>query len=220
MYSFYGQPKFKINAQQPMGYELFIREWTAGQWQLPQNFNTITSTTLERLLCQVIKKMPANIEMLSFNLEQNQFIQPEFMAMVARVQQQTSIRIFTELTERLAPGVSEAEIIAAAQRFHDQGLLVCIDDVGTGQNTPNMVLKMNAYIDEYKFVFQNFRPFEHIAEITDELDFWYNLAHREHKMLALEGLETEEDLETVKRDYPCDVIQGYYTGRPEFLVQD
>lgn len=221
VYSFFGQPKFKPGEyQHPMGYELFIREWTDEGWRLPDNFNIIKSVDLERLLLKTIAVMPDTIELLSFNLEQNQFIDPEFMDMVQRVQSQTSIKLFTELTERLTVGVLEPQLIEAAREFNQRGLLVCIDDVGTGQNTPHMVLRMNPYIDEYKFAFQNFRPFDQLVEIAPQLNFWYDLSKKEHKLLALEGIENPSDLQTVEAQYPCDVIQGFLLARPELLVQD
>ncbi|WP_057151869.1 EAL domain-containing protein [Secundilactobacillus similis] len=217
--TFYGQPKFA--AQQPtdvpVGYELFIREYRGNQWVLPTNFGDISADEIERLLTKALRTMPESITILSFNLEQLQFIDPVYIDMVARVQATTSIRLFTELTERTDPRVTDSQLLAAAKRFHDYGLLVCMDDVGTGDNTPSLVFKLNDYIDEYKFAFQNFRPFAHISDIAPELNFWYDLSQENDKMLAIEGLESAHDLAVVQHDYPCDIVQGYYTGKPALL---
>ncbi len=219
MLRFYGQPKFRVMQADalPIGYELFIREKQNNQWTLPEDFNACSADQIYQLLTQTIAALPANIELISFNLEQGQFIKTEFVDMVARVQAATPIKIFTELTERSDARVSAAELKQAARQFHERGLLVCIDDVGTGDNTPQLVYELDPYIDEYKFALQNFRPFNRICEISDTIGGWYELANNRHKMLAIEGLENKEDLESVQQNYPCDVIQGYYTGKPALL---
>ncbi|WP_125708470.1 EAL domain-containing protein [Lacticaseibacillus porcinae] len=220
MFRFFGQPKFDLDPDHPwpVGYELFVRELVDGQWVLPKDFSQLTDVTIEKLLDEIIQVLPAHTTLISFNLEQDQFIEPKYLDMVKRVAARCSVRLFVELTERLSKGVSEKQLIAAAQRYHEAGILVCIDDVGTGQNTPEMVLKMNPSISEYKFALQNFRPFESLDEIKPELDFWYSLAHRHHKMLAIEGLETKSELDDIRKDYPCDVVQGYLLGKPTLLA--
>lgn len=219
MYRFFGQPKYAGfgHGQSPIGYELFIRQLVNGQWVLPTDFNDITAETLHQLLTDVILTMHQSVEMLSFNLEQNQFVDPNFLDMVTDVQDHTKINLFTELTERLASGISAESLVRAACAFHKRGLLVCIDDVGTGQNTPQMVLSMNDSVDEYKFAFQDFRPYNDIRSIEPQLDFWYHLAERDHKMLAIEGVETKAELTEIQNKYNYDVVQGYLLGRPVLL---
>ncbi|RRG08109.1 MAG: EAL domain-containing protein [Lactobacillus sp.] len=220
MLAFFGQPKFALNATDylPVGYELFIREQAASAWHLPDDFNAITVDQFYQLLLNVTRNLPSNVQLLSFNLEQQQFIQPAFADMIEEVQHQTALNIFTELTERNDPLVSDQQLLAAAQGFHRRDLLVCIDDVGTGENTSEMVLKLDDYVDEYKFAFQNFRPFTSIHTIEPELKFWADLRRQNHKILAIEGIETAAELTFVRRQYPCNLIQGYYTGRPELLA--
>ncbi len=219
MFRFFGQPKFDLdpNHHEPIGYELFIREWREDRWVLPEDFSKLSAPIIERLMDQIVAVMPPSVVMLSFNLEQDQFVNPEYMAMVLRVEAKTKIRLFIELTERIARGVTEDQLVAAAKRYADAGLLVCVDDVGTGQNTPQMVLKMDGTVAEYKFALQNFRPFTSIDAIKPELDYWYHLARTQDKLLAIEGLETEAELERVRKEYPCDVIQGYLLGKPALL---
>ncbi|WP_461215151.1 EAL domain-containing protein [Lacticaseibacillus sp. GG6-2] len=219
MFRFFGQPKFDLNPdnQKPIGYELFIREWRDERWVLPEDFNKLSAPIIEKLLTQIVAVVPDNITMLSFNLEQDQFVDPAYMAMVLRIEEHTKLRLFIELTERVAPCVTQAQLVAAAQRYADAGLLVCIDDVGTGQNTPQMVLQMGDSVAEYKFALQNFRPFKTIDDIKDELDYWYDLAKANHKFLAIEGLETDAEFQRIRQDYPCDVVQGYLLGKPALL---
>lgn len=220
MFRFFGQPKFDLDPrhQEPIGYELFIREWRQDGWRLPENFNKLPAPLIESLLDDVVAVMPAPVKMLSFNLEQDQFIDPAYLAMVRRVNERAKVRLYVELTERLAPGVTEAQLVAATRRFAAADVLVCIDDVGTGQNTPQMVLKMGDAVAEYKFALQNFRPFTSITAIAPQLGYWYHLAQRTHRVLAIEGIETAAELARIRRDYPCEVIQGYLLGKPALLT--
>ncbi|WP_155287609.1 EAL domain-containing protein [Lacticaseibacillus zhaodongensis] len=219
MLRFYGQPKFNLDKtdKEPVGYELFIREQRGENWVLPDDFTASTPEQIADLLMRTIAMLPEHVQLVSFNLEQCQFIDPAFTKAIAKVQATTNVEIFTELTERTDPNVTNDQLYAAAQRFHAAHLLVCMDDVGTGDNTPELVVALDDFIDEYKFALQNFRPFNHISEIKETIDYWYDMAEKHHKMLAIEGIETAEDLATIQEDYPCNLIQGYYTGRP-FLM--
>lgn len=220
MYTVFAQPKYSMKKAQgaPVGYELFIRQWHDGQWRLPDPFTGISALTLNNLLRQTIAQMPANIELLSFNLEQAQFVDPAFAAMIASVQRSTDIRLYTELTERLDEGVTAGQLLAGAKRFAACGLAVCIDDVGTGQNSPALVLLLDDYITEYKFAFQNFRPLTSVNELGPQLRFWTELAQRQHKLLAWEGIESDVELALLTARYPGDLLQGYLFGRQQRLA--
>jgi EAL domain-containing protein (putative c-di-GMP-specific phosphodiesterase class I) len=204
MLRFLGQPKFHLQdaTGTPIGYELFVREYRNGRWVLPCDFNALTAAQMTELLADSIAALPKDLEMISFNLEQSQFIRSEFTDMVATLQTTTNIHIYTELTERADPNVADTDIVAAARRFHALGLLVCIDDVGTDAHSPALVEKLNPYVDEYKFALQNFRPFKQIAEINDLVTFWHNMSVRHGKVLAIEGIESQTDLDDIRRDYP------------------
>lgn len=219
MYTFYGQPKFALaDSKTAIGYELFIREYQGDQWTLPDSFDAITSATIETLLNKTIQTLPPTTTLLSFNLEQNQFVDPEFADMVARIQATTNINIYTELTERKNPDVTDDQLLEAAKRFERLGLLVCIDDVGTAYNTPHLVGKLDDYVDEYKFALQNLRPFKTIHAVVPEIKYWYAKASQLCKTLVIEGIETQEELEFLKQHFPCDIVQGYYLGRPGLMA--
>jgi EAL domain-containing protein (putative c-di-GMP-specific phosphodiesterase class I) len=215
MYTIFAQPKYPMGAPQvrPIGYELFIKERRNGQWAQPLPFEGIGVMTLNHLLRQTIAQMPAHIKILSFNLEQSQFIDPAFPAMIASVQASTDIELYTELTERLGAGITPGQLLNAAKRFATCGLQVCIDDVGTGQNSPALVMLLNDYISEYKFAFQNFRPMRSVNELSPQLKFWCDMAKKFHKVLAWEGVETSVELALLEAAYPGNLLQGYLFGK-------
>ncbi len=219
MYTVFAQPKYLMTEAygQPVGYELFIRQWNNGRWELPDPFTGIGVLTLNNLLRQTIAQMPAGIKLLSFNLEQAQFVDPAFTAMIASVQRHTDITLYTELTERIGEGVTAGQLLSAAKRFATCGLAVCIDDVGTGQNSPALVMLLNDYITEYKFAFQNFRPVASVNELAPQLKFWTELAQRQNKMLVWEGIESSVELALLTARYPGDLLQGYLFGHPARL---
>ncbi|WP_127848536.1 EAL domain-containing protein [Lacticaseibacillus hulanensis] len=216
---FFGQPKYHLTdpSGTPIGYELFVREWRNDRWELPTDFDALTTSQIYRLLSQTVGALPQDTELVSFNLEQSQFINPDFTDMVANVQAETNIKIYTELTERSNPAISSADLVAGARRFHARHLKVCIDDVGTDAHSPALVELLNPYVDEYKFALQNFRPFSSLHEISSKLAVWHDMAQRYGKVLAIEGIESSSDLECVKASFPCDIVQGYHLGRPALL---
>lgn len=216
MYTIFAQSKYAMDQPdaEPIGYELFVRRWDSGRWVLPDPFDKIGIVMLNNLLRQTIAKMPDHIQLLSFNLEQNQFVDPAYAAMVASVQQGTSIRLVTELTERLSECVKPQQLLDAAKRFTALGLEVCIDDVGTGQNSPALVTLMNDYVNEYKFAFQNFRPASTINELGPQLRFWTEMAQHHNKILAWEGIESGVELALLSARYPGNLLQGFLFSRP------
>lgn len=218
MLAFFGQPIFS-STNHPgaaMGYELFVREQVADQWRAPTDFNQISVADLRSLLTQTLQH-PLSVTVLALNLEPSQFVDPHYSDMLIEVQATTDVQLIVELTERFDEALNLDLVIAAARKFHRHGLLVSIDDIGTGANTPKLIMLINEFIYEYKFAIQNFRPFQSMTDIAPIIDFWHDMKNIHHKTFAIEGIETAEELTFIKNRYSFDIIQGYYTGRPELL---
>ncbi|WP_243681177.1 EAL domain-containing protein [Lacticaseibacillus manihotivorans] len=140
MRRFIGQSKFSGDGRrQHIGFELFAREYENGRWSLPTDFNAITATDIRRMPSEALLHLDFTTELISFNLEQRQFIDPDYVEAVALVQSRTPITLITELTERADDTVTLEQLQRGAKRFHDAGLKVCIDDVGTGSNNLDLV---------------------------------------------------------------------------------
>ncbi|WP_155286120.1 EAL domain-containing protein [Lacticaseibacillus zhaodongensis] len=219
MYRFFGQPKFCPTDYDkgPIGYELFLREKINNQWRLPENFEAISGEIFAELLQRTILSLPASTEMISFNLEQSHFVNATYLKMVKRIQGLTSIHLYTELTERNIDGVNVDQLRSAAQQYYNSRLSVVLDDVGTAENNDDTVTELNAYVDEYKFALQNLRPFASIDDIRPIIDHWWRRAKDNNKLLAIEGIETQEEFQTIVKDYPSDIVQGYYLGKPAII---
>lgn len=216
MIRFFGQPKFDSQTQKLIGYEFLLREVHDGKWRLPTNFQQFDADTLSTLLCQTIQTLPQDLRLISFNLNQMQFVDPAYQPLLAQVQSKTTIQLYVELTEQ--PSATQmADLMQAAAGFQRLGLMVCLDDVGTGANQINLVNLLAPYVVEYKFALQNFRPTLALTSLAPRLRFWSELAQQQHKYFAVEGFESAADL-TVLNQYATTILQGYYFGKPHLLA--
>lgn len=221
MIRFFAQPKYSINTVKLIGYELFIREQAdvGGNWRLPDDFSQFTPERITRLLAATLRTFPQGLSCVSFNLDQEQFVDLTYCRLLAELQAQTPIRLYVELTERQgngSAGTTLAELAHAAAAYQKAGLAVCLDDVGTGTNQYDLVNAIAPYAVEYKFALQNVRGEISGDEIHTQIKFWREMALRQGKVFALEGFEYASDSHLIPKFRP-DVVQGYYYGKPHFL---
>ncbi|WP_127848740.1 EAL domain-containing protein [Lacticaseibacillus hulanensis] len=221
MIRFWGQQKFEPKTGRIMGYELFLRERSGldGKWRLPEDFSKMSAHQVTSLLVETIDSLPMDLDIVSFNLDQRQFVDPEYRVLLPNVQRLFKQRVVVELTERLGQGyaaVLPEELRNAARGFADLGISVCLDDVGTGFNQLELVDLLNPFVDEYKYALQNVRDVLTYAEIGQQVAAWKSKAHTTGKVLALEGVETSGDVSLIDQFRP-DIVQGYYYGTPHAL---
>lgn len=217
MIKFLGQPIYDVASGKQYGYELFIREETNHELVMPVDFSQYGATEITQLLTKTVHHLPENIQMVAFNLDERQFIDHHFLQPLAKLQRQTPVKIYIELTEHLGTGdapVTTRQLIDTAWRYQHSGLHVCLDDVGSGNNTIALVKSLLPYIVECKFALQNVRNQKTHDQIKTELHFWRALAAKHHIQFALEGIEKQSDLKWMLEFAP-ELVQGYYFGRPE-----
>ncbi|KRK32578.1 EAL domain-containing protein [Loigolactobacillus bifermentans] len=221
MIRFFAQPKYSITTVKLVGYELFIREQaTVGEdWRLPADFSQFKPQQIIHLLAETLKTFPQGLSCISFNLDQEQFVDLNYCRLLKTLQAQTPIRLYVELTERQGKGTASTtlqELVHAAQAYQQAGLAVCLDDVGTGTNQYELVRTMAAYTVEYKYALQNVRGRLPGDEIHTQIKFWREMALRQQKTFALEGFEYDTDNSLIAAFHP-DIVQGYYFGQPHIL---
>ncbi|WP_461215439.1 EAL domain-containing protein [Lacticaseibacillus sp. GG6-2] len=221
MIRLWGQPKYDATSGKLAGYELFLREQQEanGRWLLPKDFSQFSPQTMANLIEATLETLPKDFELVSFNLDQEQFIDPAYVALLVALQDKLTYDLVIELTERRGTGnvpVDAQMLIAAAKRFEEVGLVVCLDDVGTGANTKALVSALDPYVAEYKFALQNVRGKLSVAEIVTAITYWRIRAQQQHKRFALEGFEESTDIQLIRRFSP-NLVQGYYFGRPHVL---
>lgn len=221
MIRYWGQVAYRPPEGEMAGYELFLREQRPGshRWQVPHDFSRFSAKMMCDLLVETLPTLPAAIQLVSLNLDQAQFIQSEYCRLFAALNRKVPFQLAVELTERIGHGrvrVAVDELVKAATAFKAAGVSVCLDDVGTGENQSELVSKLDPFVDEYKYALQNVRGKVADTVIRAELASWQRRASAQHKLFALEGFETPEDIALIET-YRPDLVQGYYYGKPSAL---
>jgi len=115
-----------------------------------------------------------------------------------------------EVTETSTLG-SGKEQIANLERLADLGVQLSIDDYGTGFSTLEYLKRVPA--SELKID----RSFVSVMSKSQSDRIMVNstiqLAHSLGRKVVAEGVEDQETLDALKR-MRCDMVQGYFTGRP------
>lgn len=109
-----------------------------------------------------------------------------------------------------------------AKRLRDMGVVISIDDFGSGYSSLNVLSKVSADVIKLD---RQFLMDEENESSTDFIKYLINMIkHLGYKTIA-EGVETKEQEEMLK-GANCDMVQGYYYARPmpianfrEFLVE-
>ena len=122
----------------------------------------------------------------------------------------TPDELLLEITES-AYTQDSAQIISNVNRLRDLGFRIEMDDFGTGYSSLSMIstLPIDALKMDMTFIRNAFRDggdmrlIEMIIDIADYLSV----------PVIAEGVETEEQMKTLKR-MGCDLVQGYFFSKP------
>jgi EAL domain-containing protein (putative c-di-GMP-specific phosphodiesterase class I) len=150
---------------------------------------------------------------MSVNLSPVQFSRQSLPLLVTQILGESGLDprcLELELTESILMQDIE-QVAIQLQQLRDLGVLISIDDFGTGFSSLNYVKRLP--VDRLK-VDQSF-----VRDLsTDPSDraivaAIVNLAHSLDIEVVAEGVETAEQLEFVRKS-GCDEVQGYFFGRP------
>jgi diguanylate cyclase (GGDEF)-like protein/PAS domain S-box-containing protein len=220
------QPEISLRTNEILRYEALLR-WdhpSLGRIE-PAKFIPVAEETgliveigewvLDQACSQARRWMELGLKTgIAVNVSNLQFHRPDFEDMVAKVLDRTGLparRLDIELTETVAvQGIEEA--VARIGRLRAKGLTVSIDDFGTGYSSLNYLLRLQADHIKIDRSFVSKVPADPAAvSMTRGL---VSLAHRLGMNVAIEGVETEEQLDAI-RTMGCDVAQGFLLGRPQ-----
>ena len=203
--------------------EALIRWQVEGRLVPPDDFISIAEETglvvslgtwaLRRACADLLMLKASRPVQLSVNVSARQLHSPGFLRCVERVLSVSGVDpsgIIIELTESAVvedPDAAEA-VLRQLKRL---GLGLALDDFGTGYSSLSYLLRLPVDILKVDRAFAgdvatNDRTRLLLRGIT-------NLAHDLGMSVTVEGIETAEQLQTV-RDTGCDTAQGYCIGRP------
>ncbi len=157
---------------------------------------------------------------IAVNISTKQFDDDEFILML-----EDSIRLICpqslelEITES-AIMKNERSTLEKIKRLKELGLNLSLDDFGTGYSSLNYLRLFSTDTIKIDQAFVNeITSKPEVAAITQSLIM---LAHDLSMKVVAEGVETEEQLEQLRR-YGCDIVQGYLFSMPlpleEFKVK-
>ncbi|MBR5421633.1 MAG: EAL domain-containing protein [Lachnospiraceae bacterium] len=114
-----------------------------------------------------------------------------------------------ELTEQTE--LDDNELADMKDRFARMGIDTAVDDYGTGySNVSNLLRYMPNYVKIDRSLLSGIQDSPQKQHFVREI---INFSHDNGIQVLAEGVETGEELRTVII-LGCDLIQGYYTGRP------
>jgi EAL domain-containing protein (putative c-di-GMP-specific phosphodiesterase class I) len=150
---------------------------------------------------------------VAVNFSGHQFNQRDLLQRISQTLEQHSVDstlIEVEMTESVAMDHS-SKIMETLRELQQWGMRTAIDDFGTGysslsslRNFPFSILKIDR-----NFI-RHITTDHSAAQITSAIIF---MGHALGMEVVAEGVEDKAQLEFL-REHQCDVIQGYYTGRP------
>lgn len=229
------QPQIETANGITAGYEALIR-WRKedGRFIPPATFIPIAEETgfivtlgawvLEQACLQIKHLHEAGYPdiKLAVNVSTVQFVQDNFLDQVRTVLDKTGFpanRLELEVTES-AVMHDITTVAARLNALRALGISIAIDDFGTGYSS--MAYLKSLPIDGLKIDRSFITEIDaiHIGHIKSEalVDALINLAENLGLLVVAEGVETEEQLEFLKRKN-CHYVQGYFTGRPAPLPE-
>lgn len=150
---------------------------------------------------------------ISVNLSPVQFRKRTLPLLVTQILNDTGLdprALDLELTESILMQDID-QVAVQLQQLRDLGVLISIDDFGTGFSSLSYVKRLP--VDRLKIDQSFVRDLKTDPSDRAIVAAIVNLAHSLSMDVVAEGVETEEQLAFV-RAAGCDEVQGYYLGRP------
>lgn len=150
---------------------------------------------------------------VSVNVSAMQFGQPKLLETVRDTLRQTRLRaecLMLEITESSL--MKDAESTAGMLRaLHNMGVRISVDDFGTGYSSLSYLKRFP--IDVIKIDQSFVRDLTTDEEDAAIVRAIIALAHSMRRSTIAEGVETEAQVEILRRER-CEFFQGYYFGKP------
>ncbi len=217
------QPQFCINAQRVTGYEMLVRWHHADYgWVSPGDFvvwaeqmGTIREITRAaiRQACLLMDQVGTDAEPfhLSVNLSANDLADSHMVEQIVESAAANAHKLTLEITETAL--MRDVKMVQRnVERLKQAGISLSLDDYGTGYSSLEYLKAFS--FDEIKidqmFISDMTRIDRNLKLTKASIELGHNLGAR----VVAEGVEDRETADMLI-DMGCDVLQGYYIGRPQ-----
>jgi diguanylate cyclase (GGDEF)-like protein len=222
----YFQPLYEGDGESLVGYEALVR-WRHPQrgFVPPSEFVPLAEDTglidplgrwVLRRACAEAARWPEHLS-VAVNLSAAQFRNGDLIEIVARALDESGLpssRLGVEITESLLMSNTE-QVISALRKLSAMGVRIAMDDFGTGYSSLAYLWRFP--FDKLKIDRAFTQNMENDPKVSLIVRSIISLAHSLQIRVNAEGVETEHQLETLRR-HGCDELQGYLLGRPAPLV--
>ena len=225
-FEIYLQPKYRLKDNRMSGAEALVR-WNHPEWglQSPAVFIPLFERNgfITRLDQYVWDKVCAVMQSwknrglpplpVSVNVSRADIYNADLTAVLMGLLQKYELppaSLHLEITES-AYTENPRQIIETVSHLRELGFVVEMDDFGNGYSSLHMLHEMPVDVLKLDMKFIQSEP---VTPVNQEImRFIINLAHLMSLSVVAEGVETEEQLERLRR-IGCECVQGYYFSRP------
>lgn len=235
-FQFHFQPKVDAQNNQILGYEILLRNkmehpyYPASAMEEiinDQQKHTLFIKWFQKELTELVILFP--MINFSINLAPKQLLYKEthlFLSEMQSFQKQLIIEIteahilFVKSSEFLDNEMVDGYLERAILSIKEKGYTLSLDDVGSGRNSLDQVLKYAEYINQIKF---SLIKCIHRGMSEEACQFfltaWKGFAEAYQLELVIEGIEDQLTSECVKEQGIC-LQQGYHFGKPSKNIKN
>lgn len=229
-FQLYFQPKVDMQDNRIIGYEILLRNNEANPFYPAQRMEEIIYNKEEHSLYlnwfqkeleQLVQSFPTVI--FSINFAPKQLFYPETHAFFTNLQLYAAqliieitedVPLFVAPIENMNSSIIEQHLQSIFNSIKEKGYTIALDDVGSGKNSLDEVLKYTSYLKQIKFSIVKCNK-KNLKEETMNLflEAWQRMAEDYQLDFIIEGIESQQASEDFK-EQGIFLQQGYHFGRP------
>lgn len=234
-FQFYFQPKVDVRLNRVVGYEILLRNKEQNPYYPVGKMANILKNQEEHYyflkwfqeeMVHLLYSAPT--EKFSINFAPNQLLYPETHIFLTNMQQFAK-QLIIEITEEaplFAASIDNVDALTIDQQLQsafslikEKGYHIALDDVGSGKNSLDEVLKYTSYLNQIKFSIVKCDKKDLNEETLNLfLTAWQQFSEDYHLDFIVEGIEDQETSDRLK-EQGIFIQQGYYFGKPSKSIK-